>query len=189
VRVFGRDPLRAHRDVMLRVGYVPDAPDVYPWMTPRRLFAFLQPHYPRWRAGAAEALSERLAIPLDTRLCALSRGEGMKTMLVAALAPQPELLLLDEPFAGLDPLVREEVLQGIVAELRDGERTVLCATHELEVAARIADRVAVLHEGVIGKHGDVSEVLASGEEAAQVPARLHRLLVEVAAGTAAEVIA
>src|SRR5690606_17331238 len=133
VRVFGADPLRAHAAVVRRIGYVPDVPDVYPWMTPARLYAFLAPHYPTWNTSLCAELARQLAVPLTTKFKALSRGEGMKAMLVAALASEPELLLLDEPFAGLDPLVREEVLGGIVQSLRDGERTVLCATHELEI--------------------------------------------------------
>jgi ABC-2 type transport system ATP-binding protein len=108
----------------------------------------------------------------------MSRGQGMKMMLVAALAPEPELLLLDEPFAGLDPLVREQVLQGVVEAMREGERTVLCATHELEIASRIADRVAVLQGGRIARHGSLAEVLGE-EDPAQVPRGLHRVLAEV----------
>jgi ABC-2 type transport system ATP-binding protein len=181
VRLLGQDPLGAHRAVLERVGYVPDTPDVYPWMTPRELFLFLQPHYPRWHAQRCAELAERLAVPMTTKFRALSRGQGMKAMLVAALATEPDLLLLDEPFAGLDPLVREEVLQGLVAELRDGERTVLCATHELEIAARIADRIAVLHDGRIVRHGELAEVLDATEEPAQVPNGLHRLLAEATA--------
>jgi ABC-2 type transport system ATP-binding protein len=181
VRVFGLDPLRAHRAVLERIGYVPDTPDAYPWMTPRALFAFLRPHYPRWNPQQCAELAERLAVPTTTRFRSLSRGQGMKAMLVAALAGGPDLLLLDEPFAGLDPLVREEVLQGLVAELRDGERTVLCATHELEIAARIADRIAVLHDGRIVRHGDLAEVLGATDEPAQVPSGLHRLLAETIA--------
>jgi ABC-2 type transport system ATP-binding protein len=100
----------------------------------------------------------------------------MKAMLVAALAHQPPLLLLDEPFAGLDPVVREEVLRGVIGELRSGEHTVLCATHDLDVAARIADRVAVLHEGRIAAHGTLEEVLDIDEEAARVPERMRVLL-------------
>jgi ABC-2 type transport system ATP-binding protein len=179
VRVFGQDPLRAHRAVLQRVGYVPDVPDAYPWMTARDLFAFLRPHYPRWNDALVVDLCTRLAVPSRTKVSAMSRGQGMKLMLVAALAPEPELLLLDEPFAGLDPLVREEVLQGVVESLRDGERTVLCATHELDLAARIADRVAVLQGGGIVRHGTLAEVLGE-DEPAQAPSGLHRVLAEVA---------
>ncbi len=175
LRVFGQDPLRAHAAVVQRIGYVPDVPDVYPWMTPAQLYAFLAPHYPAWNVTLCRELTAQLDVPMQTKFKALSRGQGMKAMLVAALAAEPELLLLDEPFAGLDPLVREEVLSGVVLALRDGERTVLCATHELEIAARIADRVAVLHAGKIVQHGDLAEVLGQ-DEPAQAPRGLHRVL-------------
>jgi ABC-2 type transport system ATP-binding protein len=179
VRLFGQDPLRAHRAVLQRVGYVPDVPDCYPWMTARDLFTFLRPQYPTWNDGVCADLCERLDVPMRTKVKAMSRGQGMKTMLVAALAPEPELLLLDEPFAGLDPLVREEVLQGVLDSLRAGERTVLCATHELDIAARIADRVAVLQDGRIARHGTLAEVLGEDEPVA-APRGLQRVLAEVA---------
>ncbi len=187
VRLFGLDPLRAHRAVLQRVGYVPDVPDCPGWMTARDLFSFLKPLYPTWNDARCARLADELAVPLRTKFAAMSRGQGMKAMLVAALAPEPELLLLDEPFAGLDPLVREQVLQGVLGALKAGERTVLCATHELDVASRIADRVAVLQDGRIVRHGTLAEVLGQ-EEPAQVPSGLHRLLVDVAA-SAAEVSA
>lgn len=179
VRVFGQDPLRAHRAVLQRLGYVPDVPDAPTWATAQDLFTVLRPHYPTWNDALCRELCEQLDVPLRTRFPRLSRGQGMKAMLVAALAPEPELLLLDEPFAGLDPLVREQVLQGVLGALRAGERTVLCATHELEIAARIADRVAVLQQGRIVRHGTLAEVLQQAEPV-QAPAALHRLLAEVA---------
>ena len=186
VRLFGQDPLRAHRAVLQRIGYVPDVPDCPGWMTARDLFTFLRPQYATWNPARCEELCERFAVPLRTKFAAMSRGQGMKAMLVAALAPEPELLLLDEPFAGLDPLVREQVLQGVLGALREGERTVLCATHELEIASRIADRVAVLQDGKVVRHGTLGEVLGADEPVA-VPSGLHRLLADVAA-EAAEVL-
>ncbi len=180
VRLFGLDPLRAHREVLQRIGYVPDVPDCPGWMTTRDLFAFLRPQYPQWNDVLCGELCEQLAVPMRTKFASMSRGQGMKSMLVAALAPEPELLLLDEPFAGLDPLVREQVLQGVLASLKAGERTVLCATHELEIASRIADRVAVLQNGRVVRHGSLAEVLGE-EEPVQVPSGLHKLLADVAA--------
>ena len=109
VRVFGQNPLQRHREVVERIGYVPDVPDVYPWMTTRDLLKFLEPQYPRWDRALVTDLVERLSVPLRTKFKSMSRGQGMKAMLIAALASEPDLLLLDEPFAGLDPVVREEV--------------------------------------------------------------------------------
>jgi len=178
LRVMGRDPVKHGGAIRRRVGYVPDKPDVYDWMTPRDLYAFLAPQYPTWNADHVARLVAGLSVPMTTKFKALSRGEGMKAMLVAALAFEPELLLLDEPFAGLDPLVREEVLKGILAELREGERTVLCTTHDLDVAARIADRVAILAHGRIVAHGTLEEVLHTDAEPVRIPERIRELMAE-----------
>ena len=161
--VCGLDPVKKARDVRRAIGYVPDKPDVYLWMTPGDLFRFLQPQYPTWNRDTVERLSEQLEVPMKTKFRSLSRGEGMKAMLVAAMAHEPELLLLDEPFAGLDPIVREEVLRGVIGELKG--RTVLCTTHDLDVASRIADAVAILDQGKIetkkvGAPQELKELLA-----------------------------
>ena len=154
-----------------QIGYVPDKPDCYDWMTPTDLFRFLKPQYPTWNDDEVARLCEALHVPVATKFQSLSRGEGMKAMLVAALAPDPELILLDEPFAGLDVIAREEVLRGVIDALRDGERTVLCTTHDLDVASRIADEVALLAEGRI----------QSVTEAASAPSAMRELLAEVSA--------
>ena len=179
VRVFGKDPLLAHKEVLQRIGYVPDVPDVPPFFTPTQLYAFLRPHYPKWDDARCSELAEKLRVPMRTKFKALSRGQGMKAMLVAALAPDPELLLLDEPFAGLDPLVREDVLEAVVSALDDGRRTVLCATHELELASRIADRVAVMRDGRIVRHDALADVLGVQGEPVEIPSGLHRVLQEL----------
>jgi ABC-2 type transport system ATP-binding protein len=181
LEVAGCDPLKQPRRLREQVGYVPAQPDAYDWMTVRDLFRFLEPQYPTWDRAIADALVAQLRIPERTTFKAMSRGEGMKAMLAAALAPRPPLLLLDEPFAGLDPLVREEVLRGVIGELRAGERTVLVATHDLDVVARVADRVAILADGRIRKHGTLEEVLDrpradGGESISSAPAKLRDAL-------------
>lgn len=163
IRLLGLDPQRHAGRVQRRVGYVPDKPDVYAWMTTEALFRFLRPHFPTWDEDRAHELVHRLDIPRTQPFGRMSRGQGMKAMLAAALAPRPSLLLLDEPFGGLDPLVREEVLASVIGALADGELgddapTVLLATHDLEIAARVADRVAVLANGRIRREGTVDEI-------------------------------
>jgi ABC-2 type transport system ATP-binding protein len=181
IEVAGASPRREPTRVRRAVGYVPDKPDAYPWMTVLDLFRFLAPHHPRWSHERARSLAASLSVPLDVRFRDLSRGQGMKAMLAAALAPDPEVLLLDEPFAGLDPMVRDDVLRGVLGELREGRRTVICATHELDAAARIADRVAILANGRIAREGTLADVLGSEDEPQSAPARLHEVLAAAAA--------
>lgn len=179
VRVLGLDPVRDARQVKERTGYVPDAPDAPRWMTPRELYRFLAPQYPRWDASVVERMVESQNLPLDVPFRALSRGQGAKAMLAAALAPKPELLLFDEAFSGLDPLARNELLTGFLEEFRVGEGTALVATHDLDLAARIADRVIVLAHGRVTAAGTVDEVLGTTEnDKRPIPRGLLALLAD-----------
>jgi ABC-2 type transport system ATP-binding protein len=164
------------------VGFVPDKPDVYPWMKVPDLFRFLAPHYPTWSAARAAQVVEALGVPTDRTFKHMSRGEGMKAMLAAALAPDPEVLLLDEPFAGLDPLVREDVLRQVITAVGDRPRSVLCITHDLDVAARLADRVAVLSHGKVVREGPASDFGATPEDA--ITPHALRQAIALAAGLA-----
>jgi ABC-2 type transport system ATP-binding protein len=175
IELFGLDPIQEPIPIRQRVGFVPSVPDCYPWMTYRDLCKFLRPMYPTWDNDECERIAERLRVPRTTSVKEMSRGEGMKLMLTVALAPRPELLLLDEPFAGLDPLVREEVLAGVLVEFAERECTVLCATHDLDVAGRIADRIAVLASGVIRGEGSFEELFGEPMPA-RIPAKLKELL-------------
>lgn len=167
IEVAGFDPLLEAVEVRRRVGYVPDAADAYGWMTARELFAFLRPQYPRWDVELEARLVERLAIPLKTRFAAMSRGEATKSMLVTALAPRPDVYLIDEAFSGLDPRARDEVLGAFLAEMELEGRAALVVTHELDVAARLADRVAVLDQGRIAICTDIAELCADEGVAAR----------------------
>jgi ABC-2 type transport system ATP-binding protein len=182
VSVLGLDPARRARRVREQVGYVPDRPDAHPWMTVSDFFRFLAPHYPTWSHERARRSASDLSVPLDVRFRDLSKGQGMKALLAAALAHDPKALLLDEPFSGLDPIVRDAVLRGVISSLRDEGRAVLLATHELDAAARVADRVALLSEGRIVRCGTLAEVTgAAAEEVSDSPSALRDALAEVAA--------
>ena len=180
ISVLGHDPQRESRALRAQLGYVPSTPDAYGWMRIGDWLRLLKAHYKTWDDARAADLIERLDVPTDTRFKQMSRGQGMKAMLAAALAPNPPVLLLDEPFGGLDPLVREEVLRNVIAALGGEPRTVLMATHDLDVAARVADRIAVLSEGRVVREGPVADFAETGTGAA-TPAHLRAALAEAVA--------
>lgn len=158
VRVLGMDPVRDARLVQERVGYLPDRPDAWPGMRVTELFGFYAVHHPRWDEPRARDWCARLEVPLGVPFKALSRGQGMKAMLAVTLAPDPDVLSLDEPFGGLDAVAREEVLRGLVGALGERRRTVLVSTHELDLAVRLGDRVAVLEQGRIATEGALTDL-------------------------------
>jgi ABC-type multidrug transport system ATPase subunit len=179
LRVLGLDPLTQGRELRQLVGYVPDQPDQPAWMTPGELYRFLAPQYRAWNRERVERLTAAWEIPLARRFAELSRGQAARALLVAALAQSPRLLLLDECFAGLDPLARRDLLSGFLAELAEAEIATLAVTHDLDIAARIAERVMVLAGGRIQRHGTVAEVLQLEEEPARVSGQLLGLLARV----------
>jgi ABC-2 type transport system ATP-binding protein len=174
LEVLGLDPERRSAGLRSQIGYVPSTPDAYGWMRVDDWFKLLQAHYPTWDRALAADLVQRLDVPTDTPFKAMSRGQGMKAMLAAALAPSPSVLLLDEPFGGLDPLVREEVLRSVIGALGSEPRTVLMCTHDLDVAARIADRIAVLSGGRVVREGPVSDF--ADVDGAATPERLREAM-------------
>lgn len=173
LRVAGIDASRSPVELRQRVGFVPDHADVYPWMTVAALFRFLRPMYRFWNQREAERLAAVFEVPTDVPFRALSRGQGIKAIIAAALAPAPEVLLLDEPFGGLDPVARDEVLRAIVGELRGRARTVVCSTHDLAIASRIADHVAILADGRIEHFVSIDDLEAANHA---VPTMLRAAL-------------
>jgi len=129
------------------VGYVGEESGFFQGWTAARNLEFLAHLQPGWSRGRASRLAERLALPLSTPVAKLSRGNRTKLALVAALAHGPRLLLLDEPTAGLDPVVRAEVLDVLWEIIEDGEHAVLYSTHVLSDINRLADELAFLRDG------------------------------------------
>lgn len=176
LRVLGFDPVKQGRELRRLVGYVPDQPDNPAWMTPRELYRFLGPQYPAWSQERVERLSKEWEIPLERKFAQLSRGQAARALLVAALGQSPKLLLLDECFAGLDPLARRELLSGFLAQLAELEIATLAVTHDLDIAARLAERVLVLADGRVKCHGTLEEILQVEAEPARVARGLLRAL-------------
>lgn len=177
VSVLGLDPVRDGDALRRRVGIVPDHPDAYAWMTPAKWFRFVAPHYPTWDHALASSLTDQLGVPMQTKFGALSRGEAAKAMLVSAVAFRPELLVLDEPFGRLDPIAREEVLRAVIGQIRERGRTVLLSTHDLDLAARVADRVLVMRDGRITQDAAPDDLGGAPGDDASLVERLRRTLI------------
>lgn len=160
-RVLGLDPLRDALALRERVGYVPDTLHADRWMTAAEVLRFCRGLRRHWNDTLATRLIDRLGIPLKTRVGSLSRGTLVKLGLVAAVAPEPELLLLDEPMAGLDPLAREEVVETVIAAAPERSWTVLFSSHSLDDVQRLADSIAVVVAGRLVHHGATDDLLTA----------------------------
>ena len=162
VNVLGCDPVCEDTEIKRRVGYVPDLPTFYDWMTPRELCALCQ-HYRRgeWDAARAANLLKVFKVPADQKVRTLSKGQRAKVSLILALAFNPEMLVLDEPTGGLDPLARRQFIEGVLAEFMEGDRTIFISSHLVNEIAGLVDRYGILHEGRLIRTGRVEELLQS----------------------------
>ena len=138
-----------------QIGYVSENQDLPPWMTASELFAFCKPLYPGWDDGLCSDLMERFELPARQKIRSFSRGMKMKTALIAALAYRPRLLILDEPFSGLDPLVRDEIVEGMLELVGREEWSVFVSSHDLSEIENLADHVGFIREGRMVASGDL----------------------------------
>ena len=159
IRVFGMDHLGQEVAVKKRVGYV--APDLIltAWKTVRRLIAFVRPFYSDWDDAYCEDLMRRLTIGWNDRIASLSYGNATKLRLILALAHRPDLLLLDEPMAGLDAVSKQEVFQEIFDAVQDENRSVLISSHDLHDLERITDHIGFLNRGRMLLESHTAEIV------------------------------
>ena len=149
VEILGTDSRKLGPTQLARIGYVAEGMELPDWMTVDQFLGWCRPLYPKWDADLERTLRSRFSLPGDRRLKHLSRGQRMKAALIGALSYRPELLVLDEPFSGLDPLVRDEFITGLL-ELAGGEGfTVLLSSHDIEEVDRLADHVVLLNHGAV----------------------------------------
>ncbi len=146
-QVLGADSTRLTPREFARIGYVSENQELPLWMTVRQLIDYCRPLYPAWDAALERKLLDQFALPSARRLRHLSRGERMKAALLVSLAYRPSLVVLDEPFSGLDPLVRDEFVQGLLEIADAGDWTVLVSSHDIDEVQRLVDRVALIDSG------------------------------------------
>ena len=149
VRVFGLDPVKDPVGVLSRIGYLSEERDLPHWMRVDELMNYTRAFYPDWDVSYAEKLRRTFSLDASAKVKQLSRGQKARAALLTALAFRPPLLLLDEPSSGLDPIVRNDILAAIIRTVADEGRTVLFSSHLLEEVERVADDVAMIHEGEV----------------------------------------
>jgi ABC-2 type transport system ATP-binding protein len=158
VRVFGRDPVADPVGVLGRVGYLSEENDLPGWMRVGELLRYTRAFYPGWDEAYAEELRRRFSLDPAARVRTLSKGQRARAGLIVALAYRPELLLLDEPSSGLDPIVRRDILGAIIRTIADEGRTVLFSSHLLDEVERVSDHVALINHGRVVVCGALDEV-------------------------------
>lgn len=158
VRVFGMDPVITPERVLARIGYLSEDRDLPNKLTIQELLRYTSAFYPAWDADYAEELRRTFDLDRDVKIRTLSRGQRAQAGLLIALAYRPELLLLDEPSAGLDAVVRRDILGAVIRTVADEGRTVLFSSHLLDEVERVCDRIAMIERGRILLEGPLDDV-------------------------------
>src|SRR5262245_42539152 len=158
VRVFGEDPATNPAGVLVRVGYLSEEPELPGWMRVGELLRYTRAFYPSWDPKFAEELRQSFTIDPTAKVKHLSKGQRARVGLLVALAHRPELLVLDEPSSGLDPIVRRDILGAIIRTVAEEGRTVLFSSHLLHEVERVADRVALIDRGRVVFSGALDHI-------------------------------
>lgn len=159
VKVFGQDATRLDDAVRARIGYVPQQNDLFEGFTAAQLLAYFKSFYPRWNEARVEGLLSRWEIPRDRPIRKLSGGQQQRLSIIRALAHEPDLLVLDEPVASLDPVGRRDFLRELVDQVLDRGTTVVFSTHILSDLERVAFNLAFLNGGRIALQAPLDELL------------------------------
>ena len=176
--LFGQPSLALSDDARARIGYVPQRSDLFEWLTADQLLAYFRSFYPRWNTAKVDGLMARWDIARDKPIGKLSGGQQQRLSIVRALAHEPELLVLDEPVASLDPAGRRDFLGELVEQVVDRRTTIVFSTHILSDLERVALDVAFLTGGKIALHAPLDDLLDSSMRLGGVPADIERFVAE-----------
>jgi ABC-2 type transport system ATP-binding protein len=169
VRVFGLDPVADPVGVLSRIGYLAEENDLPGWMRVDELIRYSRAFRPSWDDSYAEELRESFALDPAAKIKNLSKGQKARVGILIALAYRPDLLVLDEPSSGLDPIVRRDILGAIIRTVADEGRTVLFSSHLLEEVEQVADYVTMINKGRIVLSAPLNEIREAHRVNGHVP--------------------
>jgi ABC-2 type transport system ATP-binding protein len=158
VSILGINPQTNPLAVRRRVGYLAEDQRMFGWMTVEQIVHFIAPFYDAWDDALADQYLKQFELPRRTKIKHLSKGQNVRLGLVLALAHRPEVVILDDPVLGLDPIMRKEFNRDLIAHLQGEGRTVLYSSHLLYEVEPVADAVGILHQGQIVRHGPTDEL-------------------------------
>jgi ABC-2 type transport system ATP-binding protein len=150
VRVFGMEPRKNEVTVKARLSYVPDLVAFYPWMTVREVLNYFASFRRYWNSKTERDLLERFDLDSGRKATSLSKGQKTQLALIAAISPEPDLLILDEPTSGLDPIVRREFIETVIGAYQAGgdkPRTIFVSTHLISEFEGLIDRFTIIDKG------------------------------------------
>lgn len=159
-RVLGVDCTKLTPRERQRIGYVSENQKLPEWMTVDQLLRYCEPLYPTWDRDLEQKLLKKFELPPDRKLKHLSRGMMMKASLLSSLAYRPELLVLDEPFSGLDPLVRDEFIAGSLEVAQQERWTIFISSHDINEVEQLADWVGIVEAGKLTLSEPIESLLA-----------------------------
>ena len=148
-RVLGEDSLALRPETRARIAYLAEGHPLYNWMTVGEAVRFTRAFYSRWNERLLERILDHFGLSHKTKLRRLSNGQRAQVSLALAIAPDPELLILDDPTLGLDTVVRRDFLESMIQIIQGQGRTILFSSHILADVERVADRVGILVDGVL----------------------------------------
>ncbi len=164
MKVLGHDVTTDFQAIKNRVGYVPETHQIYRWMKINRVIEFTRSFYPAWNDQFCDQMLQLMELDPGKKVKHLSKGMLAKLALLLAVCHEPELLVLDEPLSGLDPIVRDEFIDGVLKTICEQETTVIFSSHTIGDVQRLADSVGILYGGQLLVNQSTESLLGSARQ-------------------------